>query len=213
MGTLSCSLWELVPWLGIKPGPPAFGAWSLSQWTTRKSQSWSWRGECVCGYGSLSHGPVKWLVCCSHLLVKIPVFGYVLERSFFPSEPSGGKWDLIVGLCNLFEIGAAGGGGGTGRAFQHSQPFSIMHEARSWIYLWWKPFLFWASQVVKNLPTNGGDMDSIPGWERSAGEGNGNPLEYSGQEKSHDRGAWWATVHGVTKSWPWFRDWAHAYTY
>ena len=45
------------------------------------------------------------------------------------------------------------------------------------------------SQVVKNLPTNGGDMDSIPGWERSAGEGNGNPLEFSGQEKSHDRGA------------------------
>ena len=32
------------------------------------------------------------------LLVKIPVLGYVLERSFLPSEPSGGKWDLMVGL-------------------------------------------------------------------------------------------------------------------
>ena len=32
------------------------------------------------------------------LLVKIPVLGYMLERSFLPSEPSGGKWDLMVGL-------------------------------------------------------------------------------------------------------------------
>ena len=45
-----------------------------------------------------------------------------------------------------------------------------------------------------------GDPDSIPESERSPGEGNGNPLQYSYLENSMDRGAWWATVHGVAKS-------------
>ena len=40
---------------------------------------------------------------------------------------------------------------------------------------------------------------SVPGSERSPGEGNGNPLHYSCLENSMDRGAWQATVHGVTK--------------
>ena len=34
--TLSCNMWYLVPWLGIEPGLPALGAWSLSYWTTRE---------------------------------------------------------------------------------------------------------------------------------------------------------------------------------
>ena len=44
------------------------------------------------------------------------------------------------------------------------------------------------------------DMGSIPGSGRSPGKGNGNPLQYSGLENLMDRGAWWATVHRVTKS-------------
>ena len=47
---------------------------------------------------------------------------------------------------------------------------------------------------------NAGDSGSIPGSGRSPGEGNGNPLQYSCLENSIDRGTWWATVHGVTKS-------------
>ena len=57
--------------------------------------------------------------------------------------------------------------------------------------------------MVKNLPANAGDMrdtGSIPGLGRSAGEEHGNPLQYSCLENPIDRGAWWATVHGVTKS-------------
>ena len=55
--------------------------------------------------------------------------------------------------------------------------------------------------MVKNLPPNAGDLGLIPGLGRSPGEGNGNnPLQYSCLENSMDRGAWWATVHGVTKS-------------
>ena len=44
------------------------------------------------------------------------------------------------------------------------------------------------------------DLGSIPGLGRSPAEGNGNPLQYSGLENSTDRGAWQATVHGVTKN-------------
>ena len=47
---------------------------------------------------------------------------------------------------------------------------------------------------------NVGDPGSIPGLGRSPGEGNGNPLQYSCLENSMDGGAWWATVHGITKS-------------
>ena len=44
------------------------------------------------------------------------------------------------------------------------------------------------------------DVCSIPGSGRSPGEEHGNPLQYSCLENPTDRGAWWATVHGVTKS-------------
>ena len=57
--------------------------------------------------------------------------------------------------------------------------------------------------VVKNLPANVRDVrdeGSIPGLGRSHGGGRGNPLQYSCLENALDRGAWWATVHGVTNS-------------
>ena len=63
--------------------------------------------------------------------------------------------------------------------------------------------------VVKNPPDNAGDargLGLIPGSGRSPGEGNGNPLQYSCLENPMDRGAWWATVHGVTKSWTRLHD-------
>ena len=48
---------------------------------------------------------------------------------------------------------------------------------------------------------DGGDMGRIPGLGRIPGEGHGNPLQYSYLENPMDRGAWWATVHSITKSW------------
>ena len=48
---------------------------------------------------------------------------------------------------------------------------------------------------------NAGDLGSVPGWGRPPGEGNGNPFQYSYLDDSMDRGAWWATVRGVAKSW------------
>ena len=54
--------------------------------------------------------------------------------------------------------------------------------------------------MVKNLPANAGDAGSVPGSGRSPGGGNGNSLQYSCLKNPVDRGAWRATVHGVTKS-------------
>ena len=52
----------------------------------------------------------------------------------------------------------------------------------------------------KESAYNAGDSGLIPGSGRSPGEGSGNALQYSCLDSSMDRGAWWATVHGVTKS-------------
>ena len=53
---------------------------------------------------------------------------------------------------------------------------------------------------------NAGDLGLIPGSGRSPGEGNGNPIQYSCLENPMDRGVWWATVHGVAKSWTQLSD-------
>ena len=53
--------------------------------------------------------------------------------------------------------------------------------------------------IVQYLACNAGDPGSILGLGRCPGEGNGNPHQYSCLENPVDRGAWWATVHGVTK--------------
>ena len=67
--------------------------------------------------------------------------------------------------------------------------------ALSWVSL--------VAQLIKNPPANEGvtnDTGSILGLGRFLGEGNENPLQYSCLENSMDRGAWWAIVHGATKS-------------
>ena len=58
---------------------------------------------------------------------------------------------------------------------------------------------FPGGSVVKNLPDNAGDADSVPESGRSPGEGNDNPLQYSSTGNPMDRGACWATVHGVAE--------------
>ena len=66
---------------------------------------------------------------------------------------------------------------------------------------------------VKASACNVGDLGLIPGWGRSLREGNGNPLQYSCLENPMDGGAWWATVHGVTKSRTRLSDFTITYHY
>ena len=71
-------------------------------------------------------------------------------------------------------------------------------------------------QVVKNSPAKAGDVrnaGSTPGSGRSLGEGNGNPFQYSCLENPMDRGGWWATVHGVTKSQTGLKQLTHTQTF
>ena len=69
-----------------------------------------------------------------------------------------------------------------------------------------KPSLLVSSQMVQRVKKTACsaedtvDVGLIPGWGRSPGEGNSNPLHYSCLRHPMDRGAWWATVHGVAKS-------------
>ena len=58
---------------------------------------------------------------------------------------------------------------------------------------------FPGGSVVKSMPANAGDVGSIPGLGRPLGEGNDNLLQYSCLENLIDKGAWWATVYGVTR--------------
>ena len=102
------------------------------------------------------------------------------------------------------------------------------HVARSWwcpvlslatggageLHLLEEHGLLWAQERFglpwycsgKECPWNKGDTGSIPGSVWSFGEGNGNPLQYSCLETSVDRGAWLATVHGVTRSRTWLNQ-------
>ena len=65
---------------------------------------------------------------------------------------------------------------------------------------------FPGGSVGRESSWNAGDPGLIPDSGRSPGEGNGYSLQYSCLENSVDRGAWWATVHGVAKSPTQLRD-------
>ena len=59
--------------------------------------------------------------------------------------------------------------------------------------------------MVKNMPAVRENWFYSWVW-KIPWEGNGNPFQYSCLENSMDRGAWWATIHGVVKSWTWLSD-------
>ena len=80
---------------------------------------------------------------------------------------------------------------------QHFEKLCFTTEYRYSRHRYWS---FPGSSNGKESACDAGDLGSIPGLRRYPGEGNGNPLQYSCLENSMDRGAWWATVHGVAKS-------------
>ena len=78
----------------------------------------------------------------------------------------------------------------------------LLHVSELHSFLW-HTIPLWASlvagSVVENPPANAGDAGWIPGSERSPGGGNDNPLQYSCLGNPMNRGAWWATGHGVAE--------------
>ena len=118
--------------------------------------------------------------------------------------PVKGIWEVISG-----NMGESHREGWAGKhlsiclsAWLHTHMYSHLHNYR----------VSSGGSVVKNTPANAGnarDLGLIPGSGRSPGKGNGNPLQYSCLENPMDRGAWWAAVHEVPKSWTRQSDWAH----
>ena len=62
------------------------------------------------------------------------------------------------------------------------------------------PNVFPCASNGKESACNTGDLSSIPGWVRTPGEGNGNPLQYFCLENPRGGGAWWASDYGVAQS-------------
>ena len=78
-------------------------------------------------------------------------------------------------------------------------PLSAAFPHLSFVFLLRYNWVFPNDSEVKNLPANAGNKGSIPGLGKSPGGGHNNPLQYFCLENSMDRGAWRATVSGVTK--------------
>ena len=76
----------------------------------------------------------------------------------------------------------------------------------------WTTEGFLGSSKGKESACNAGDLGLIPGLARSSRKGNGNPLQYSCLKNPMDRGAWWPTGYGVTKSQTWLSD-SHTHTH
>ena len=93
---------------------------------------------------------------------------------------------------------------GNGNPLQYSCPVNSMHrEVQPTGLPRVRLYCVTEYTVVKNPPANAGDIrdiGSVPGWGRSSGGRNGNPLQYSCLENPMDRGAWLVTVHSVSRS-------------
>ena len=143
----------------------------------------------------------------------VPVWGFCNDRTIYSH-----------GMCVL--RAAYGSGIWRSPGESHEEPGSISAMLQS-VLLWLllkineNLLLCRASQmvlVVKNLPPNAGDIrdvGSIPGWGRPPGGGHSNPLQYSCLENPMGRGAWWAAIQRVAKSWIWLSHLAgmHALLY
>ena len=102
-----------------------------------------------------------------------------LQEDSLPSEPPGKPENTGVGSLSLL------------------QGIFLTQELNQGLL----PCDFPGGSDGKASACNTGDSGLIPELGRSPGEGNGNPLQYSCLENPMDRGAWWATVHRVPKSW------------
>jgi len=134
-------------------------------------------------------------VCCvSHSVVSDSLWPHGLEpaRLLHPWD-SPGK-NTGVGCHALFQ-----------GIFPTQESNQILH-CRQILYQLSYQEVFPSGSDGKESACNVRDLCLIPGSGRSSGEGNGKPLHYSCLENPMDGGAWWAPIHGVTKSRTWLNN-------
>ena len=102
---------------------------------------------------------------------------------------------VMHSICQQFGKLSSGHGTGKGQFSSQSPRRAMSKNAQTTAQL------HSSCSESKASAGNAGDLDSIPGSERSPGEGIGNPLQYSCLENYMDRGAWQATVHGFPRRW------------
>ena len=90
---------------------------------------------------------------------------------------------------------------GQGFRYDPVNPFTEAVSQKLHVYIIFSDFII-VSWVLLSIHGNlyARDAGLIPGSRRSPGEGRGNPLQCSCLENPMDRGAWWATAHGIAKS-------------
>ena len=122
------------------------------------------------------------------------------EEKGTTEDETAGWHHWLHGRESEWTLGVCDGQGGLVCCNSWGRKELDMTERLNWTELMGFP----GGIVVKNLPANEGDiraLSSIPGSERSPKGGHGNLHQYSCLENPMDRGAWWATVHGIAKSW------------
>ena len=115
-------------------------------------------------------------------------------RNMVMGELEGGSFDVIPMVLQFSQFGCSV----TSDSLRPHGPMVLMWDKNPNNpngLIWW----FSGKEPACNAGASDG-VGSIPALGRSPGEGNGNPFQYSCLEKPVDRGASWATIHGVTKS-------------
>ena len=126
------------------------------------------------------------------------------EEKVTPEDEMAGWHHWLDGLESEWTPGVGDGLGGLACCDSWGRKESDTTERLNWL----TDCSYHRRHSGKESAYDTGDVGLISGSGRSPGEGNGNPLQCSCLENSIDRGAWWATVYGVTKSWTQQSDWA-----
>ena len=121
-------------------------------------------------------------------------FGALTSVSYPSSKYSG----LICFRIDWFDLPVVQGTLKSLLQHYSSKASILRHSAFFLVQLSYPGFPY--SSVSKESACSAGDPGSIPGLGRSPGKGNGDPLQYPCLENLMDKGAWWAVVHGVTRS-------------
>ena len=129
----------------------------------------------------------------------------------FPCGSAGKEYTCNVG--DLVSIPGSGRSPGEGKGYplkysglENSMDCIVHGVTRSQTWLNDFQVSLPYDSVCKESACNAADTRSTPASWRSPGNGNGNLLQYSCLENSMDREAWWAIIHGVTKSRTWLND-------
>ena len=171
---------------GIKPRSPSLQADSLTNWVTRKGHVFLKVNVNNVFILSILIVSIQWK--SNQKQLGITCISFLNMRLVFLTAFSNITWHLT-------------------RPTSNQNSTIVLYVATSWLlttlstyfFHFWNLTGFPHSSVGKGSACNTRDQGSIPGMGKSPGEGNGNPFQYSCLENSRDRGAWRATVHGVTR--------------